>query len=112
MTSRRRSRSDATLFLPTLAEAAAGPRGRVYRGAFELARATHVGCKASARPCRLDLSGCVQTPCALLLQADLHGGGMPRPFVMCPRCHALAEANLELVAHRAKRLPPWKGGRL
>ena len=110
MTSRRRSRSDATLTLPTMAApAAARPR---KRGAFELARTTHVGCKASARACRLDLSGCVQTPCALLLQADLHGGGMPRPFVMCPRCHALAEANLELVARRAKRLPPWKGGRL
>ena len=103
MTSRRRSRSDATLPLPLHVVPVVVRRGRMrfdlYGAARELA-----GCKASARPGRTDLSGCVMTPCALLLQADLHDGGPPRPFVMCPRCNALAEANLQYLEHRAKRL--------
>jgi len=78
-------------------------RGRTRFDLYGAARELD-GCKLSARPCRTDLSGCVLAPCALLLQADLYGSGTPRPFVMCPRCHALAEANLQLIEHRAKRL--------
>jgi hypothetical protein len=102
VTSRRRSRSDTTLPLPHIVPVVVR-RGRMRFDLYGAARELD-GCKASARPCRIDLSGCLLTPCSLRIQADLRGGYPLQPGAMCPRCHALVEANLQTLEHRAKRL--------
>jgi hypothetical protein len=97
VTSRRRSRSDATLLLPLHVVPVVVRRGRARFDLYAAARELQ-GCKASARPGRVDLTGLVVTPCgAARASGALHSA-------VCPRCHELAEANVAVEHARAKRL--------